>query len=164
MAVQDVRQYSRNSGKSCWFWGCLIALIAGILGGGAFLLCCGGWAAMMGGLGLATAPVGKAAGAWVDAVAAGNMSEAGALTEGGEARAKDLATRLERQVGKPTGWTWNGINVSIENGSAKVTLPVETGGGVKPALFRMVQKGDAWLVVDVGEAPPESEESEESSQ
>jgi len=165
MAETDVRQYSKTSGRSCWFWGCLVALATGILGGGFFLVCCGGWALIMGGIGLATAPCGKAAGAWVDAVAAGDMGAAGALTDGGEAKAKDLARDLERAVGKPTGWTWNGISVTIEGSGdiADLKLPIKTADGLKSARFTMVKKGDAWLVSGVGEAPAEAEESEESS-
>jgi hypothetical protein len=126
---------------------CIVGCIAALLLGGV-LLCC----LMPAGFGFwAVKNAGAPAQSWLTAVSQGNMDEAGTYTVGGSEAARDLAAKVENQVGKleaSQGFQM-GTEANYTNGVGRIRLPISGSKGRSTAVFEMEKHEDTWKVKDV---------------
>jgi hypothetical protein len=105
---------------------------------------------------------------WGSYVAAGDFASAGSLTEGGEPRAREIATKLEAAVGKvqsvmPSS-TQKGVQTTQRGGGqAEVRIPAHIVGDRASAEGTMVLKvqGTTFLIddIDLGSSGDQSSSS-----
>jgi hypothetical protein len=144
-------QRAAKKGLSCWAWGCIIGAIVTVLVGGSILLCCGGpaalWYRMFGGV------QGTMAYSWLDDVRTGDTAGAGLTTVGGEAKAKELKTRIEDKLGSLQDPSEQLLaqpvqTTAISETTVETTIPVVGSKGSGSVVLRMSNQGGIWKVED----------------
>jgi hypothetical protein len=123
--------------------GCILAFVLGGIG-----LCC----LLPAGLGFwAVKTSGAPAASWLEYVRQGQMDQAGQITVGGTDKARELARRVEDQVGalEPPGPVPLSTNAEFNNGVGRVRIPVSGSKGRATGVFEMEKHGDTWKVTDI---------------
>jgi len=145
--------------RACWWLGCGLMAFAVLAGFGV----CGGCFYV--GRRTTEKPV-AAANAWIRAVKAENWAAAGAVTQGGEPRAKALGADLRGRVGTIQAFhatlLGGSSKISFENGAGHAEIVYSIRGDRGSVACTVVIDGtsDDWLVSDVryqGAAPPSGE-------
>ncbi len=138
----------RPRNRTCLVIGCIAALAIGV----PLVVCCLAPA----GLGFFAAKTGSTpAYDWLRSVSAGQLDAAGELTVGGVDRARELARKVEGEVGRldaPGSFEIN-TSVSYTNGVGRITLPISGDKGRATAIFQMEKHGDEWQVKDITLGP-----------
>lgn len=131
--------------------GCILAFVLGGIG-----LCC----AMPAALGFwAVKNAGAPAQSWLQSVGSGQMEQAGQLTVGGTEKARELATKVEDEVGRleaPTSFEFN-TQAEYNNGVARIRLPISGSKGRTTGVFEMEKHEGIWKVKDITFEPATAE-------
>lgn len=133
----------RAKNRTCLIVGCVLAAVGGLVA-----LCC---LAPMGLGFFAVQKAGAPAQTWLTSVSQGQIEQAGAVTVGGVDRARELASKIEAEVGKleaPTSVQFN-TNAQYNNDVGRIRLPIAGDKGRATAVFEMEKHEGVWKVKDI---------------
>jgi hypothetical protein len=134
---------ARAKNRTCLIVGCVVAAL-----GAGVALCC----LTPVGLGLfAVQKAGAPAQTWLTSVSQGQIDQAGAVTVGGTERARELASKIDAEVGKleaPTSVQFN-TNAQYNGDVGRIKLPIAGAKGRATAVFEMEKHEGVWKVKDI---------------
>jgi hypothetical protein len=143
MAYPSQYPPARAKNRTCLIVGCVVAAL-----GGLAALCC----LTPVGLGFfAATKAGAPAQTWLTSVSQGQIDQAGAVTVGGADRARELAAKIEAEVGRlesPTSARFN-TSAQYNNDVGRIKLPISGAKGKATAVFEMEKHEGVWKVKDI---------------